>query len=71
MVVRGVIGPYFYEEEKGCTVTLNPELYVKTLDYFSVTELQNIPGFNKRTLFQQDRTTSHTTNMFVKFFPVN
>ena len=62
MSSRGIIGPYFFEDERGCAVTVNSERYVKMLDDFLVPELQNFSGYNQGTWFQQDGATSHTSN---------
>lgn len=40
MSVRGIIDPYFIEDEKRRTVTLNSERYAGSLDAFLVPELQ-------------------------------
>lgn len=62
MSARGIIGPYFFEDGRGCAVTVNSERYVEMLDNFLVPELQNFAGYNQRTWFQQDGATSHTSN---------
>ena len=62
MSARGIIGPYFFEDERGRTVTVNSERYVEMLDNFLLLELQNFRGYNQRTWFQQDGATSHTSN---------
>lgn len=41
---------------------MNSEPCVEMLDNFLVPELQNFPGYNKRTLFQRDEATSHMSN---------
>lgn len=63
MSARGIIGPYFFEDNMGRAVTVNSERYVEMLDNFLVPELQNFSGYNQRTWFQQDGATSHTSNM--------
>lgn len=62
MSARGIIGPYFFEDGRGRTLTVNSERYVEMLDEFFVPQLQNFPGYNQRTWFQQDGATSHTSN---------
>ncbi|GBP12630.1 hypothetical protein EVAR_10285_1 [Eumeta japonica] len=62
MSAREMIGPYFFENERGRAVTVNSERYVEMLDDFFVPELQNFPGYNQRTWFQQDGATSHMFN---------
>jgi len=59
---RGIIGPHFFEDERGRAVIVNLEHYVEILDDFLVPELQNCPSYNQRTWFQQDGATSHTFN---------
>ncbi|GBP69149.1 hypothetical protein EVAR_47424_1 [Eumeta japonica] len=51
----------FFENEKGRAFTVNSERYMEMLDEFFVPELQNFPGCNRRTWFQQDGATSHTS----------
>lgn len=52
---------------------MNSERYVEMLDEFFVPRLQNFPGYNQRTWFQQDEATSHTSNRSLArvrdFFP--
>jgi len=62
MSARGIIGPYFFEDERGRAVTVNSERYVKMLEDFLVPQLEIFPGYNQRTWFQQDGATSHTSN---------
>jgi len=62
MSSRGIIGPYFFEDERGRALTVNSERYVRMLDEFLLPELQNFPGYNQRTWFQQDGATSQTSN---------
>lgn len=63
MSSRGIIGPYFFEDARGRVLTVNSERYVKMLDDFLLPKLQNFPGYNQRTWFQQDGATSHTSNV--------
>lgn len=59
---RGVIGPYFFENERGHTVTVNTERYIAMLQNFLAPTLQDFDGFNQRSWFQQDGATCHTSN---------
>lgn len=63
----------FFEDGRGRTLTVNSERYVEMLDEFFVPQLQNFPGYNQRTWFQQDGATSHTSNRSLprvrEFFP--
>jgi hypothetical protein len=57
----GVIGPYFFEDEAGTSVTVNSAPYTEMLLTFLETDLQR-PGVENQTLgFQQDGATAHTT----------
>jgi len=59
---RGIIGPYFYEDQRGHAVTVNSERYIAMLQNFFAPALQNFDGFNQRWWFQQDGATCHTSN---------
>jgi hypothetical protein len=55
-----VIGPYFFEDEVGRTLTVNSALYTEMLRTFLEQELQR-PGVGTQTLwFQQNGATAHT-----------
>lgn len=56
----GVIGPYFFEDERGNTVTVNSERYVEMLRGFLVPELRMLGIDMTNTWFQQDGATCHT-----------
>lgn len=58
----GIIGPYFYEDQRSRPVTVNTERYVAMLQIFFAPALQDFSGFNQRTWFQQDGATCHTSN---------
>lgn len=55
----GIIGPFFFEDDLGYTVTVNSDRYADMLATFFFPRLD---GFNPddNTLFQQDGATSHT-----------
>jgi len=57
--LHGIIGPYFFENEQGITVTVNADRYVEMLQSFVTPELRNFPHVQE-TWFQQDGSTSHT-----------
>lgn len=59
---EGIIGPYFFEDQRGRTVTVNSERYCAMLRNFLVPQLQMFEGFNEETWFQQDGATCHTSN---------
>ncbi|CAK1589781.1 unnamed protein product [Parnassius mnemosyne] len=58
-----IIGPYFFENERGQTVTVNSERYAEMISDFFRLELQNSPYCNRNTWFQQDGATAHTANV--------
>ncbi|XP_048484480.1 uncharacterized protein LOC125490157 [Plutella xylostella] len=59
---KGIIGPYFFEDSRGRTITVNSAEYVKMLREFLSPQLQEFDGYNSRTWFQQDGATCHTSN---------
>jgi hypothetical protein len=56
----GIIGSYFFEDERERAVTVIGPRYVHMLGNFSGPELARHP-VNEGTFFQQDGATSHTT----------
>ncbi|CAK1590500.1 unnamed protein product [Parnassius mnemosyne] len=63
MSAHGIIGPYFLEDGRGRALTVTSQRYVAMIQDFFTPELQNFPGFNTRTWFQQDGATAHTSNV--------
>lgn len=65
----GIVGPYFFEDENGATVTVNGERYRNMLQTFLQPQLQNFPPL----WFQQDGATAHTAGatitMLNQMFP--
>jgi hypothetical protein len=57
----GIIGPYFFDEEEGRTVTVNTERYTAKLEIFLINEL-NLLHLNS-VWFQQDIANAHKTEM--------
>jgi hypothetical protein len=55
----GIIGPYFFEDERERAVTVTGPRYVHMLENLLDPELARHP-VTKETFFQQDGTTSHT-----------
>ena len=55
----GIIGPYFFEDERERAVIVTGPHYVHVLENFLVPELARHP-VTKETFFQQDGSTSHT-----------
>jgi transposase len=56
---RGVIGPYFFEDERGNATTVTSQRYVDMLNTFVAEQLQNFPDLHN-PWFQQDGATAHT-----------
>jgi hypothetical protein len=56
----GIIGPYFFKDEREKTVTVTGPHYVHMLENFLGPELAHHP-VTYETFFQQDAATSHTT----------
>lgn len=59
---RGIIGPYFFEDNNGQTQTVNSVRYAAMIREFFGPALHEIDGFNDEWWFQQDGATSHTSN---------
>uniref|UniRef100_A0A6P7GRD7 Uncharacterized protein LOC114341227 n=1 Tax=Diabrotica virgifera virgifera TaxID=50390 RepID=A0A6P7GRD7_DIAVI len=63
MSASGIIGPYFFEDARGRTLTVNSARYTAMLRNWLRQELNNFPGYNPgNTWFQQDGATPHTAN---------
>lgn len=58
---RAIIGPFFFEE-KGKTVTINTERYLKVVNKFWNQLQKDYPAEYGRMWFQQDGATPHTSN---------
>jgi hypothetical protein len=69
----GIIGPYFFEDDKGNAVTVTYARYVLMVQNFVTQELTQFPQMNENTWFQQDGATSHTArnsiNVMQQLFP--
>ena len=64
---RKIIGPFFFENENGITVTVNSERYIVILERFWE-ELEAKCGTRRtRQYLQQDGATSHTANITIKW----
>lgn len=55
----GIIGPYFFENDRGAFVTTNSDRYHEMLEYFLWPELEGIDL--RHMWFQQDGARAHTT----------
>lgn len=60
MSASGIIGPYFFENARGVTVTVTSDRYATMIREFFAPALQRFHGHNNETWFQQDGATSHT-----------
>lgn len=58
---HGIIGPFFFEDQRGNSVTVNTERYVAMLRNFFFPQLSGFQGYNSATWFQQDGATCHTS----------
>jgi len=56
----GVLGSYFFEDNKGATVTVTSERYVAMLRNFCEPELRRRGIDSSSVCFQQDGATAHT-----------
>lgn len=63
---QGIIGPYFFEDERSHTVTVNSDRYTTMLREFFFLQLHQFEPFNMQTWFQQDGATCHTSNESMK-----
>lgn len=59
---HGIIGPFFFEDQRGNSVTVNTERYTAMLRNFFFPQLSEFRGYNSATWFQQDGATCHTSN---------
>lgn len=55
----GIIGPFFFEDERGHAVTVNANRYSEMLRSFFIPKVREL-GLTNETFFQQDGATSHT-----------
>jgi len=57
-----IIGPYFFEGERGNACTVTSERYAHMLHYFFIPRLQGLT-VNRTSYFHQDGATIHTTKI--------
>ena len=63
-VVDGIIGPYFFEDENGATVTVSTERYIHMLNTFLRPQMKRQRVHNMQNVyFQQDGATPHTARL--------
>lgn len=58
--VNGIIGPYFFENATGATITVSGEVYRQKIFNYFIPQLQEHSAYSSRTWFQQDGATCHT-----------
>jgi len=62
--IFGIIGPYFFEDENGATVTVNAECYIHMLNTFLLPQMKRQRLHNMQNVyFQQDGATLHTARL--------
>ncbi|XP_045457214.1 uncharacterized protein LOC123667306 [Melitaea cinxia] len=60
---KKIIGPFFFENDQGATVTVTSERYIDMINIFFVPQLQE-EGIDKSSVwFQQDGATAHTARV--------
>lgn len=62
----GIIGPYFFEDERGHAMTVRANNYCNMLADFLVPALQELQGNTSRMWFQQDGATCHTARVSIE-----
>ena len=63
---KGIIGPFFFEE-RGQTVTINTERYIKVLEKFWKELEKRYPSQMCRMWFQQDGASPHASNLSLEW----
>ena len=56
----GVLGPYFFEDKNGSTVTITSTHYIEMLENFLQPQLKELAADVEVIWFQQDGATAHT-----------
>lgn len=57
---HGIVGPFFFEDEHGATLTINSERYVQMLDTMFLPVIQDLEEFTDSNLwFMQDGAPAH------------
>lgn len=56
---KGIIGPYFFEDEAGNTVTVDSQRYYAMIEDYFLPQLEGMDMHD--VFFQQDGATCHTT----------
>ena len=60
---KGIVGPIFFEDEKGETTTINKERYVFVLEQFKRELASRFPNYITKFWFQQDGASPHTSKL--------
>ncbi|CAG4965031.1 unnamed protein product [Colias eurytheme] len=58
--VNGIIGPFFFENSRGVTVTVDGDVYRRMIREYFIPKLREHPSNSSHTWFQQDGATPHT-----------
>ena len=66
VTMRGIIGPYFFEDDNGLTVNVNGERYRYMLEHFVIPKLTELK-LSRGVWFQQDGATCHTSILSMAF----
>lgn len=64
---KGIIGPYFFEDNDGRTVTVNAQRYLDMLEEYFLPELRRQRIEIRNVWFQQDGATAHTARISMEF----
>ena len=60
---KGIIGPYWFEDDGGCPVTVNTERYVELMRRKFNGALRRKQGVDRNTvIYQQDGATPHSSS---------
>ncbi|CAK1586379.1 unnamed protein product [Parnassius mnemosyne] len=60
---KKIIGPFFFENDRGATVTVTSERYIDMINNFFVPQLQEEDVDQSGVWFQQDGATAHTARV--------
>ncbi|CAH2093266.1 unnamed protein product [Euphydryas editha] len=61
----GIVGPYFFEDERGRAMMVRANNYCDMIREFLVPALQEVQGNTSRIWFQQDGATCHTAKVSI------
>ena len=64
----GIIGPYWFEDENGCPVTVNTKWYIEMMQRKFIPALRRKYGVDMNTvIYHQDGATLHTSNVSLEY----